>query len=313
MELKTFFEKTKYALAPIAVLVMLTLVYDGFKDPVVLALRLLVCICAALFFSRFVNDGKSIYLPTFAFLSVISCNVIFLTDDIHILLSLIFFLMSLICDGKFKCLIPVFAGLCVIAQPLTLLFFVPSIVGTLFLRKEKVIAAVSAVASAGAFILTKSLEQTEFYSEQFSSYYLSVHLFHFSNTHTETLLSFLLSSVPIIAVLLFFIISFIMKKKILAAVFFVISALLSVWGFAMSENIQTVFLILVPLICSILTLGKSKDYEEISIKFNAFFSKKLLLFLLAVVFVAGYPLFFGQVPFDSEFFSKVTFIIFRQE
>ena len=313
MELKTFFEKTKYILAPFAVLVSLSLLYDGFEDPVVLALRLLVCIGAALFFSRFLNDSKSIYLPVFAFLSVISCNLIFLTDDIHILLSLIFFLLTLACNGKFRFLAPVFSGLCVIVQPLTLLFFVPSIVGTLFLRKEKVIASVSAVASAGAFILTKALEQAEFYSEQFSSYHLSVHLVHFSNTHIQVLTDFIVASIPLVAVLLFFLIRFIMTKHFLAAISLVVSVLLSVWGFAMSENTQTVFLILVPLMCSLLTLYNSKNYEEIFIKFNVFFSKNLLLFLLAVAFTASYPILFGQIPFDSDFFSKATFIIFRQE
>lgn len=313
MELRTFFGKTKYTLTPFAVLALLSLVYDGFETPVVLALRLLVCIGTSLFFSRFTNDSKSIYLPVFAFLSVISCNIVFLTDDIHILLSLTLFLLLLTFDGKLRFLTPVFAGLCVIAQPLTLLFFVPSIVGTLFLRKEKVIAAVSSVVSFGAFILTKALAQSEFYDVQFSSYPLSVHLVHFSKTHTEILTDFIFASIPLVAVILFLLISFIIKKKIFAAAALVASALLSIWGFAMSENIHSVFFILVPLLCSALTLYNSADYEEIFVKINAFFSKNLLLFLLAVVFVAGYPLIFGQIPFDSDFFSKTTFIIFRQE
>ena len=313
MKIKALYEKTKYALVPFAVLALLSLVYDGFKNPVVLALRLLVCIGSALFFSRFADDSKKIYLPVFSFLSIISCNIIFLTDDVHILLSLTFFLLSLVCDGKFKFFAPVFAGLCVIAQPLTLLFFIPSIVSILILNKEKVIAIISAAVSAGAFILTKSLANSEFYADQFSSYYLSVHLFKFSNTHAEVLLNFLISSIPVIAVLFFFIISLIAEKKILSAVLSVISVLISLWGFAMSENTQTVFLILVSLMCSVLTLCKNKDYESIFEKINGFFSKNLLLFLLAVIFAAGYPLLSGQIPFDTDFFSKVTYIIFRQE
>ena len=313
MKLKTLCDKTKYVLAPFAVLALLSLIYDGFKDPVILALRLLVCVSAALFFSSFINDGKNIFLPSFAFLAIISCNTFFLTDDMHILLSLTFFLLSLSCDGKLKFLSPVFAGLCIITQPLTILFFIPSIVGTLLLKKEKILSLISAVVSAGAFVLTKSLADAEFYADQFCSYYLSVHLVHFSNEHTESLTNFVFSLIPVIAVLFFFIISFVMKKKIFFALMLVISAFLGVWGFAMSGNVQTVIFTLLPLICSVLSLYNKEDYAEIYSRFNTFFKNHLLLFLLSVAFVAGYPLLFGQAPFDSEFFSKVTFIIFRQE
>ncbi len=313
MKTKTLSVKIKYLLASFAVLALLSLVYDSFKDPVVLALHLLVCVGAALFFSGFINEGKNIFLPVFAFLTIISCNTIFLTDDVHILLSLTFFLLSLSCDGKLKFLSPVFAGLCVIAQPLTILFFAPSILGTLLLKKEKILALISAVVCASAFVLTKSLADAEFYADQFCSYYLSVHLVHFSNDHTETLTNFVFASIPVIAVFLFFIISFVMKKKNLAAIMLVISALLSVWGFAMSGNVQTVIFVLLPLICSVVSLYNKEGYAEIYSRFNTFFKNHLLLFLLSVAFVAGYPLLFGQAPFDSEFFSKVTFIIFRQE
>ncbi|MBP3441270.1 MAG: hypothetical protein J6L62_00565 [Clostridia bacterium] len=313
MELRKLYEKIKYPLVPFAVLAALSLVYDGFKTPVILVLRLLVCIIASVFFARFVSDSKSIYLPAFVFLSLISCNVIFLTNDVHILLSLAFFLISLACNGKFRVLSPVFAGLCVITQPLTVLFFVPSIIGTLLIKKEKILSLISTVVSAGAFLLTKLLADTEFFADQFSSYHLSVHLVHFSTTHTEFLTSFTSASLPLIAVLIFFIVSFVIKKKFLAAASLVISAVLGLWGFAMSENPHTVFFVILPLLCSVLSVCKSDGYAEICDTFNSFFKKHLLLFLLSIAFTAGFPLIFGQPPLDSAFFSRSTFIIFRQE
>lgn len=313
MELRKLYEKIKYPLVPFAVLAALSLVYDEFKTPVILVLRLLVCISASVFFARFVSDSKSIYLPAFVFLSLISCNVIFLTNDVHILLSLAFFLISLACNGKFRVLSPVFAGLCVITQPLTVLFFVPSIIGTLLIKKEKILSLISTVVSAGAFLLTKFLENTEFFTDQFSSYPLSVHLVHFSTTHTEFLTSFTSASLPLIAVLIFFIVSFVIKKKFLAAASLVISAVLGLWGFAMSENPHTVFFVILPLLCSVLSVYKSDGYAEICDTFNSFFKKHLLLFLLSIAFTAGFPLIFGQPPLDSAFFSRSTFIIFRQE
>ncbi len=305
--------KIKYSLVPFAFLAALSLIYDGFKDPVILVLRLLVCIGASVFFARLVSDPKSIHLPAFTFLSLISCNVLFLTDDMHILLSLAFFLLSLACNGKLRVLSPVFAGLCVIVQPLTVLFFVPSIISTLLIKKEKILSIITAVVSACAFLLTKYLENMEFFADQFSSYPLSVHLVHFSTTHTKFLTNFALASLPLIAVLIFFIISFVIKKKFLAAASLIISAVLSLWGFAMSENQHTVFFVILPLLCFVLTVCKSDGYAEICDTFNVFFKKHLLLFLLSVAFTAGFPLIFGQPPFDSAFFSRATFIIFRQE
>ena len=313
MELRKLYEKIKYPLVPFAVLAALSLVYDGFKTPVILVLRLLVCISVSVFFARFVSDSKSIYLPAFALLSVISCNVLFLTDDVHILLSLAFFLISLSCNGKLRFLSPVFAGLCVFSQPLAVLFFAPSIIGTLLIKKEKILSLISTVVSAGAFLLTKFLENTEFFTDQFSSYPLSVHLVHFSTTHIEFLTSFTSASLPLIAVLIFFIVSFVIKKKFLASASLVISAVLGLWGFAMSENPHTVFFVILPLLCSVLSVCKSDGYTEICDTFNSFFKKHLLLFLLSIAFTAGFPLIFGQPPLDSTFFSRSTFIIFRQE
>jgi hypothetical protein len=51
MKIKAFAEKNKYALASFAVLALLSVTYGGFENPAVLALRLLVCLGAALFFS----------------------------------------------------------------------------------------------------------------------------------------------------------------------------------------------------------------------------------------------------------------------
>lgn len=313
MKSNALIEKIKYGLAPFVILALLSLIYDGFNNPVVLLVRILLCLSAALLF-LFVNDkDDDFFIPSFAFLSIISGNTIFLTEDIHILLSLMCFFLSLVFTEKVKFLSPLFAFLCVMAQPLSVLFFVPAIISVLLFRKQKISAVISAVSGIVAFIITKLLESSGFYADQFSSYHLAVHLVHFSNRHLEVLSDFIVSSIPLVAVLIFLLFSLFLKKKFFAGVLVAVTLLLSVFAFALSENHHTVIFTLIPVFSVFLLLRNTEPFENITKTFNVFCQKHLFLFLLFVIFTAGHPLLFGQIPFDSDFFSRVTFIIFRQE
>ncbi len=309
MKIKAVVEKNKYSLASFAVLAMLSIIYGGFEKPAVFALRLLVCLGAALFFSFNVKDDEEIYFPAFSLLTLISCNVIFLTFDIHILLSLSFFLLAIAFAEKQKFLPPVFAGLCVLAQPLTILFFVPVILFVLLLKKQKIPAIFSAVVSVLAFVFTKLLGNIDFYVDQFSSYYLSLHLVHFSTSHIRVLTDYLVASIPLLVVILFVLIKLIIKKEILASVATVVSFLCALYGFALSKNLESVIFILVSVFALFAALPKEKNFDSIT----SFFKNHKLIFLLIVAFVAGYPLVFGQIPYENDLFSKIAFIIFRQE
>ena len=313
MKLNSTLEKSKYAVAPFAVLALLSLIYDGFDNPVVLLIRMLLCLSAALFFFFATDKDNDAFIPSLAFLSIISCNMIFLTDDIHILLSLSCFLLSLIFTGKAAILSAVFAFLCVVAQPFAVLFFVPTIVIVQFFKKNKPESIAVALVSICAFILTKFLENTDFYADQFNSYHLAVHFVHFSNQHLEFLADFVVASIPLFAVLIFFVVSMFLKKNFVSGILTIVTALLCLYGFALSKNYHTVTLILIPVFAQIMIMSKSENLKDICNSFNTFCKKHLVLFLFAVVFVAAYPILFGQVPFDSDFFSRVTFIIFRQE
>ncbi|MBP3938862.1 MAG: hypothetical protein IK955_05595 [Clostridia bacterium] len=313
MKIKNLIEKNKYALASFAVLATLSTIFSGFDDPVILALRLLVCVCSALFFSLCVKKEDDIYLSAFFLLALISSNVIFLTEDIHILLSVSFFLLSLAFSEKLKYLSPVFAALCILFQPLTIAFFAPTIIITLLFKKHNIPAVISALSCAGAFVFTKAAENSEFYAEQFSSYHLNLHLVHFSNVHIENLSAFLIASIPLLAVILFIIIKSVIDKNFLIAVSTVISFLSALYGFALSKNLETVILILVPVFAFLLCVSDKKGFEKTFNSFNDFFKKRILLFLLIIAFVASFPLVFGSVPYEEDFFSKITFIIFRQE
>ena len=313
MKIKSLIEKNKYGLASFAVLGMLSIIFGGFDEPVNLALRLLLCLGAALFFSFSSKKESDIYLSTFSLLTLISANVLFLTEDVHILLSVAFFLFALAFSEKLKYLSPVFAALAILAQPLTIAFFAPTVILVLLLKKHNIPAIVTAAACAGAFIYTKTCENSEFYADQFSSYYLNLHLVHFSNVHSEILSDFLIASIPLLAVLLFILIKLIIGKKILSAIAVVASFLSALFGFALSQNKETVIFVLIPVFCLLLSVSGEKNCEKIFEEFNSFFGKRTLLFLLTVAFTAALPLIFGFIPYEDELFSKITFIIFRQE
>lgn len=309
MKIKAFAEKNKYALASFAVLSLLSVTYGGFENPAVFALRLLVCLGAALFFSFNVKDDEKIYFPAFSLLTLISCNTVFLTCDVHILLSLSFFLLALAFGEKQKILSPVFAGLCVLSQPLTVLFFVPAILFVLLLKKQKISAIISAVVSVAAFVVTKLLGNIDFYADQFSSYYLSLHLVHFSTSHIRVLTDYLVASIPLLIVILFVLIRTIIKKEVFLSTAPVISLLCALYGFSLSKNLETASFILIPVFALFVSLSEETSLASAT----SFFKNHKLVFLLLVAFVAGYPLVFGQIPYENDLFSKIAFIIFRQE
>lgn len=309
MKIKAFAEKNKYALASFAVLALLSVTYGGFENPAVFALRLLVCLGAALFFSFNVKDDEKIYFPAFSLLTLISCNTVFLTCDVHILLSLSFFLLALAFGEKQKILSPVFAGLCVLSQPLTVLFFVPAILFVLLLKKQKISAIISAVVSVAAFVVTKLLGNIDFYADQFSSYYLSLHLVHFSTSHIRVLTDYLVASIPLLIVILFVLIRTIIKKEVFLSTAPVISLLCALYGFSLSKNLETASFILIPVFALFVSLSEETSLASAT----SFFKNHKLVFLLLVAFVAGYPLVFGQIPYENDLFSKIAFIIFRQE
>lgn len=309
MKIKAFAEKNKYALASFAVLALLSVTYGGFENPAVFALRLLVCLGAALFFSFNVKDDENFYFPSFSLLTIISCNTIFLTFDVHILLSLSFFLLALAFGEKQKILSPVFAGLCVLSQPLTVLFFVPAILFVLLLKKQKISAIISAVVSVAAFVVTKLLGNIDFYADQFSSYYLSLHLVHFSTSHIRVLTDYLVASIPLLIVILFVLIRTIIKKEVFLSTAPVISLLCALYGFSLSKNLETASFILIPVFALFVSLSEETSLASAT----SFFKNHKLVFLLLVAFVAGYPLVFGQIPYENDLFSKIAFIIFRQE
>ena len=106
---------------------------------------------------------------------------------------------------------------------------------------------------------------------------------------------------------------FIIDKKFLPAIATVVSLISALFGFALSKNTETIIFVLIPVFSLLLSVANEKNYEKVFSKFNAFFKKRMLLFLLTVTFVAAYPLVIGFIPYEDEFFSKITFIIFRQE
>ena len=313
MKIKNLIKKNKYALASFAVLAMLSITFGGFDNPVTIALRLFVCVGVALFFSFYAKKDDDVYLSAFFLLSLISSNVVFLTDDIHILLSVSFFLLALAFSEKLRFLSPVFAALCILSQPLTIAFFAPTLILTLLCKKQTVPAIISAVACTGSFIFTKTAESSEFYADQFSAYHLNLHLVHFSNIHLENLSAFLIASIPLLAVILFIVVKSAFGKNFLVAVAIIISFLSALYGFALSKNLETVVLILVPVFAFLLCVSNEKSFEKPFNGFNDFFKKRTLLFLLVIAFIAAFPIIFGSVPYEEDLFSKITFIIFRQE
>ncbi|MBP3447070.1 MAG: hypothetical protein J6K64_07320 [Clostridia bacterium] len=311
MNIKALFDKNKYSLYAFVLLASLTLIYDGFISAPLFACRLLLCAVAALFLSSSFKKGMTIpdaVTPAFFILSLISCNVIFLTTDVHILLSLSAFFLALFFSEKSRFLSPIFAGLCVLSQPLTLLMLVPTIVIIQLAKKQKLLAVFSAVIGVTAFVLTKFLENIEFYADQFSSYYLSLHIFHLSTTHKEILIQFLLCSIPLLLIGAFYLIKLFMNGEKAVGIALILAVALAIFGFMLSKNVQTVIMIIVPLFAAVVTLN-DKAREQIS----QFFAKHVFLFLLAVALVAVAPMVLGTLPYDSELFSRSTFIIFREQ
>ncbi len=317
MKIKALLNKNKYSFFVFAVLCMLCLIYGDFESAFLLICKLFLCGTVSLFFAPFLSDEKSgrenVFLCAFSLLSVISCNAIFLTKDIHILLSLSCFFIALIFEKRFKYLTPVFAGLCVLSQPLTLLFFAPAIIISLAAKKEKLLSVLTAVISVATFALTKAFKAAEFFADQFSSYYLSVHLFYLSNEHLKMLAQFALCSIPLLIIFAIYLVRLFLNKKRLSAALVLCSAFLSIFAFALSKNTTTVFMILIPIFALMLSLKPEDGFKEAASKISEFFGRHLLLFLLSIAWVAAYPLTLGSYPYSSELFSKATFIIFRQE
>ncbi len=311
MNIRALFDKNKYALSALVLLVGITLIYESFTSAAVLACRLFLCAVAALFLSSALTKEiktEAAIMPVFFILSLISCNTVFLTDDIHILLSLSSFLAALFFIEKCKILTCIFAGLCVAAQPLTLLILVPTVIIVQLMKKQKLLAVISASAGVAIFVLTKLLENNEFYADQFSSYYLSVHIFHLSTSHREILLKLLLCSIPLLLIIAAYIIKAFISAKITTGIAVLIAVALAVFGFTLSENTHTVFMILVPVFAGIVALN-----DDTALTISRFFARHLFLFVLCVAFVAGFPVILGNLPYTSELFSDATFIIFREE
>ena len=311
MNIKALFDKNKYALSAFVLLASLTLIYDGFTSAPLFACRLLLCAVAALFLSPALTKEvktETAISPAFFILSLISCNVIFLTADVHILLSLSAFFLALFFSSKQKILTPIFAGLCVLAQPLTLLFLVPTVVTVQLAKKQKLFAVISAVIGGAVFVVTKLLESIDFYADQFSSYYLSLHIFHLSTTHKEILGQYLLCSIPLMLIGAVYLVKALINGKKTISISLLIAVFLAFFGFMLSKNIQTVIMLAVPLFAAVVAIN-DKTCEQIS----RFFAKHIFLFMLAVAFVAGVPMLLGTLPYASELFSKATFIIFREQ
>ena len=316
MNIRSILNKNKYVLSVFVLLAMLSLIYDEFESATILVCRLLLCTGVSLFSSPLLTDStrkETAVMPSFMLLSLISCNVVFLTDDMHILLSLTAFFFALFFNNINIYLTTVFAALCVVAHPLTILILVPSIVAVQLIKKQKIPALLSVVLSVAAFIVTMFLESSEFYTNQFASYYLSLHLIHFSKTHTEILLQFLMCSIALLAVVIAYLVKLFINKQRIPSIAILFTVLLAVYGYALSKNVHTVFMILVPVFTVLISLNECDGFRETTEEISGFFIKHLFLFLLVIAFTAGFPMILGTLPFESEFFSRATFIIFRQE
>lgn len=143
---------------------------------------------------------------------------------------------------------------------------------------------------------------------QFSSYYLSLHIFHLSTTHKEILGQYLLCSIPLLLIGAFYLVKAFINGSRAESIAFVAAILLAVFGYALSQNTQSVFMLLIPLFASITALD-TKTSEQV----GGFFAKRLLLLLLTVGISVCAPMLLGTLPYDTELFSKATFIIFREQ
>lgn len=317
MDIKTVFNKNKYSLCVFILLAMPSLIFDNLESAEVLVCKLLLCLCVTLFLSLRLSEKASpenVVFPAFMLLSLICCNVIFTTNDIHILLSISSFFIALFMSEKFMWLTAVFAGLCVMAQPLTILILVPAIAVVQLTKKQVKPAIASIIISIAAFVLIKLLAtNTGFYAQQSGAYYLWLHPVFFSKTHTDYLLKYLLYSFPLVAMVLFFIAKLINKRKILIAVYLVLTIILALYGFSLSKNIHTVFMILLSVFAVIVAIEKSDDTKKISEDIAKLFTQNLFVFFLMIALTVALPMILGSLPHDSDFFDKATFIIFKEE
>lgn len=318
MKIKAVINQNKYAVAVFAMLGMLSVMYDGLSDVAVFIFKLVLSAVISLFFSPYIKgeaDQSKIIPTVFALLGIISCNVIFTTTDIHILLTLIFFFSALALNSKMSFVAPIFAGLCVAMQPLSLFFLIPTIVTVELIRKQKIAAIISSVLSTGVFIVAKLLENNEFYTEQFSSYYHSVHLVFFSKTHLQILAEYSMCSVVLIGFLLFCCIRLLMngKKGIGTAIGLIITTVISLYSYSMCCNRQNVIMILMPALVTLVTLSDDVIYEKFNISIGNFFLSRKLLFFLLIAFTVSAPFILGTIPYENELFSSSTFIIYREE
>lgn len=316
MKIKAVINQNKYSFAVFAMLGMLSVIYDGFSDVAVFVFKVILSAVISLFFAPYLNNrnGQSNYIPiAFALLGTISCNVIFLTADIHILLSLICFFIALMMRSKLDFLTAVFSVLCVTVQPLSLFYLVPAIVLVKLVRKQKVTAIISAVLSVVAFVVTKFLESNEFYNEQFSSYYHSVHLLFFSKDHLQILTEYSLCSVVLIGFVLYCCIRLLMNGKTGAGIGLIITTVISLYGYSMCFNKQNVIMILLPALVSVVALSDDEIFGKINGEAESFFLKRKLLFFLLIALTVSVPVILGTLPVESEIFSRSTFIIFREE
>ena len=316
MKITSVINQNKYAVAVFAMLSMMSVIYDGFSDITVFALKVLLSLAVSLFFSPFLCDEtqQKNYIPVvFSLLSIISCNAIFLTADIHILLSLICFFIALTIKPKLNPLTAVFSGLCVALQPLSLFYLVPSIVLIQLVCKQKISAIISSVLSIAVFFVTKLFENTDFYAEQFSSYYHSVHPVFFSKDHLQVLTEYSACSVILIAVLLFYCVKLFLNAKKSFGIGLIITTVISLYGYSMCFNKQNVIMILLPAFAVIAALSVDESCKKAISDVGEFFlSKKLLLFIL-IALTLSIPAILGTLPIENDFFSKSTFIIFREE
>lgn len=316
MKIKAVIQQNKYAIAVFAMLGMMSVIYDGFYDVAVFTLKAVLSVVIALFFAPYLKEesGQKNYVPiVFSLLSTISCNVIFLTTDIHILLTLICFFSALAVNAKLSILTAIFAGLCVAVQPFSLFYLVPTLVLILIIRKQKLGAIIGSVLSIAVFVVTKLFEHTDFYAEQFSSYYHSVHLVFFSKDHTQVLTEYSVCSVVLVITLIFYFVKLIMNGKIGTGIGLMITTAISFYGYSMCFNKQNVVMILLPAFAAMLAISDDEAYGKINNDITDFFlSKKVLLFLLIALTVSA-PVILGVIPIDSELFSRSTFIIFREE
>lgn len=316
MKIKAVINQNKYAVAVFAMLGMLSVIYDGFSDVAAFVLKIVLSSAVSVFFAPHLKNEKEQagYVPiVFALLGIISCNVVFLTSDIHILLSLICFFTALAMKSKADFLSAVFSGLCVAVQPLSLFYLVPTIVLLKLLCKQNVTAITGAVLSVAVFVATKLLENNDFYTEQFSSYYHSVHPIFFSKDHLQILAEYSICSVALAGFILFCCIRLFVNGKAGAGIGIIITTVISLYGYSMCYNKQNVIMLLLPALVLLTTLSDDVNYEIFSKEIGSFFLSRKLFFLLIIALTVSIPVILGTLPIESEIFSRSTFIIFREE